>query len=60
MECLQLSDANEIIPLLIKIKTNLEEYNLVDTVARSLQVFFCNIGKGKLTKKQLVSALEDL
>lgn len=51
MECLQLSDANEIIPLLIKIKTNLEEYNLVDTVARSLQVFFCNIGKGKLTKK---------
>ena len=60
MQELQVSDQGDIIPKLIKIKASLEEYNLVDTVARSLQVFFCNIGKGKLTKQQLVEALEEL
>jgi len=29
----------------------------VDTVARSLQAFFYNIGKGKMTKQELVEAL---
>ena len=47
-------------PYLAKQKTNMQEYKLVDTIARSLLVFFYNIGKGKLTKKELVGALEDL
>ena len=57
---LDLSETNDIIPYLVKLKTNLKEFSLVDTIARSLQVFFYNIGKGKLTKKEMVPALEDL
>ena len=32
----------------------------MDTICRSLQAFFYNIGKGKISKKDLVEALEDL
>jgi hypothetical protein len=40
-------------------KAQSEDYQLLNTIARSLQVFFYNIGKGKLTRNELIPALED-
>lgn len=59
MSLFNLSDPQDLLPHLMKTKTKLDDYELADTISRSLQAFFYNIGKGKLSKKELVSALED-
>ena len=56
---LGLSDPAQLVPFLSKMKTQNEEYELADTICRSLQVFLYNIGKGKLSRRELVQALED-
>lgn len=60
MGLLKVNDPAEIVPQFYKIRTQLDEYELVDTIARSLQVFLYNIGKGRIIKQELVKALEDL
>lgn len=60
MTLLKVTDSAEIVPQFYKIRTQLDDYELADTVARSLQVFLYNIGKGRITKQELVRALEDL
>ena len=53
----ELSEINDIIHYINKIKAQLKDYSLADTISRSLLVFFYNIGKGKMTKEELVNAL---
>lgn len=50
MGLLSLSDPAQIMPVLSKMKTQNGEYQLADTICRSLQAFLYNIGKGKLPR----------
>jgi hypothetical protein len=60
LSLLNLSDPGQLLPTLSKMKSQAEEYELADTISRSLQVFLYNIGKGKIAKRELVQSLEDL
>lgn len=60
MQELQVENQQDIIPSLIQIKSNSKSYNLLDTIVRSLQVFFYNIGRGKLKRQDLVNVLEEM
>lgn len=57
MRFLTISDASEIIPRLAQMKTKISDFELADTIVRSLQVFFYNVGKGKIIKTDLVRIL---
>lgn len=50
MQELQIDDPQEIIPYILQLKTNSSSYNLLDTIARSLQAFFYNVGRGKIKR----------
>ena len=50
MQYLKVENVKDIIPKLIENNNTHQDYSLINTITRSLQVFFYNIGKGKLTK----------
>jgi hypothetical protein len=57
LEFCKLNDQNDLLPYLCKTKTKLQEYELADTITRTLQTFFYSIGKGKISREELVTAL---